>query len=1121
VNLDHFFHPYPTLKTNMVDCLRFWAGELPDQPAFYFLQDGEGAEICWTFAELDRKVRSVAATLQSLGLKGQRVLLLYPPGLDFVAGFYGCLYAGAVAIPAYPPRRNRNMVRIQAISDDAEAKAALSVHEVCDRVGPLLDEAPHLRDLTWLATDRISADRADEWVPPKIHGEMLAVLQYTSGSTGTPKGVMLAHRNLMHNVSLITYGFEPTRLACGASWLPTYHDMGLVGGVLYSVFFGRYCVLMSPFAFLQKPVRWLQAITRYRVTIGGGPNFAYDLCTQKVTEEEMEGLDLSTWDVAFNGAEPIRAATLDGFAEKFARVGFRREALYPCYGMAETTLIVTGGKKSEPPVVRSFMGKALDEHRIVPVPEDHKDARKLIGCGRIPPGQQVLIVDPVQYRQMPDDRVGEIWVDSPSVGLGYWNKPGATQETFQAKLRDSNSGTFLRTGDLGFVHGGELFVTGRLKDLIIVRGVNRYPQDIELTVERTGSHLQPGAVGAFAVDMHGRERLIIVSEVDRTRRKDWSEIIGVIRRAVTAEHELPPDGIVLVRFGSIPKTSSGKIQRHACRSNFLDGSLSVVAQWFAWEDEPAGAPPAAAESLPPSPPAAVLPDVDPQVAAIVLEQVRTVAKERAKTLHLDSNIVADLGLDSLERLQIANSLEMVFGGRFPEAVLAQIETCREVAVAIEKYIGKSAKSQVNVVRQEPGYSAAAEAVPEEVCDFRQWPEYRKLKETMDRLTASGLTNPYFSMHESVTRDTTVIGGRRLLNFCSYNYLGMSGDERVSQAAKDAIDRFGTSVSASRLVSGEKTVHRELESAIAQWCGVEDAIVYVGGHATNESTIGHLFTSGDLILHDALAHNSIIQGALLSSARRRAFPHNDWQALEAVLAEVRNEYRRVLVVVEGVYSMDGDYPEIPKFVEIKQRHRAFLMIDEAHSMGTMGNRGRGMAEHFGIDPSRVDLWMGTLSKSFGSCGGYIAGCREIVEYLKYTSPGFVYSVGLPPPNAAAALAALRLLEQEPQRVSQLQARSRLFLQLARQQGLNTGLSNNTPIVPVIIGNSLHALRLSRQLFERGINVQPILYPAVEEQASRLRFFISCCHSEEQIQQAVAATAEELRRINPAYFAPGTG
>ncbi len=1114
MNLDHFFHPYSTPTTNIVDCLRFWTDEHPDDPAFCFLEDGETEEVCWTYAQLDRKVRAVAAALQSMGLQGQRVLLLYPPGLDFVAGFYGCLYAGAVAVPAYPPRRNRNMLRIQAISDDAQAKAALSVHDVCDRAGVLLDEAPHLKDLTWLATDQISEDAADRWKAPKIHREMLAVLQYTSGSTGTPKGVMLAHRNLLHNVSLITHGFEPSRTGLGASWLPTYHDMGLVGGVLYSVFFGRHCVHLSPLAFLQKPVRWLRAITRYRVTISGGPNFAYDLCAQKVTDEEMHGLDLSSWDVAFNGAEPIRAATLDAFVARFAPVGFRREALYPCYGMAETTLIVTGGKKSEPPVVRSFKGKALDQHRIVPVDEGDEDARHLIGCGRVLPEGDVRIVDAVHYRQMPEDRVGEIWVDSPSVGLGYWNKPGATQETFQAKLCDSTSGTYLRTGDLGFLHQGELFVTGRLKDLIIVRGVNRYPQDIELTVEQASNHLQAGAVGAFSVDMHGRERLIIVSEVERTRRKDWSDVIGAIRRAVTAEHDLPPDGIVLVRFGSIPKTSSGKIQRHACRSDFLDGSLSVVAQWFVWDEEQAGAPQEAAKPAPPPAPAAGLPDVDPRVAAVVLEQVRAVAKERAKGLHLDSNIVADLGLDSLERLQIANSLEMTFGGRFPEAVLSQIETCREVAAAIEQYIGKDAKSYVSVLREHPSAApAAAGPISEECYDFRHFPEYRKLKQTMELLAAKGLTNPYFSVHESVTRDTTVIGGRRLVNFCSYNYLGMSGDPLVAQAAKEAVDRFGTSVSASRLVSGEKTIHRELESALAQWIGVEDAIVYVGGHATNESTIGHLFSSGDLILHDGLAHNSIVQGALLSGARRRPFPHNDWQELDSVLAEVRKDYRRVLVVIEGVYSMDGDYPELPKFIEVKQRHQSFLMIDEAHSMGTMGRCGRGLGEHFGVAPQDVDLWMGTLSKSFGSCGGFIAGCREVVEYLKYTSPGFVYSVGIPPSNTAAALAALLLLQQQPQRVSQLQARSRLFLDLARQQGLNTGLSHDTPVVPVIIGNSLHALQLSHRLFERGINVQPILYPAVEEKASRLRFFISCCHSEEQIQQAVTATAEELRQIAP--------
>ncbi|HIA63031.1 MAG TPA: aminotransferase class I/II-fold pyridoxal phosphate-dependent enzyme, partial [Planctomycetaceae bacterium] len=286
--------------------------------------------------------------------------------------------------------------------------------------------------------------------------------------------------------------------------------------------------------------------------------------------------------------------------------------------------------------------------------------------------------------------------------------------------------------------------------------------------------------------------------------------------------------------------------------------------------------------------------------------------------------------------------------------------------------------------------------------------------------------------------------------------------------------------------------------------------------TNESTIGHLLGSGDLIVHDSLAHNSIIQGAILSGARRRPFKHNDWQELDDILSEVRHEYRRVLVVLEGVYSMDGDFPELPKFIEVKKRHKVFLMVDEAHSIGTMGAHGRGISEHFDVDAREVDIWMGTLSKTFGSCGGYIAGTHALIEYLKYTSPGFVYSVGLPPSNAAAALAALRLLEDEPQRVAAVQHNSRFFLAEARKRGLNTGLGNNTPVVPVVIGNSLHALQLSHELFERGINVQPILYPAVEEAAARLRFFITSTHSEEQIIRTVDAVAEELKKIDPKYL-----
>ena len=1114
MNLDRFLSPYNPPRTSLIDCLRYWSEVRPDDLAYGFT-DGEEEEVQLTYRQLERRAQAVAAKLTELKMAGERALLLYPPGLDFLVAWYGCLMAGTVAVPAYPPRKNRNVNRIQAISDDAQAKVALTEHNVTERSEDLLNEAPHLKKLAWVATDRIPEEAGDRFRGPKIDPAGLAMLQYTSGSTGTPKGVMLTHANLMHNVQIICHAFEPRREGgSGLSWLPTYHDMGLVGGSLMAMLFGRPARLMSPMAFLQKPIRWLRGISKYRITISGGPNFAYELCADKITDDQLEGLDLSCWDTAFNGAEPVRADTLARFTERFGPCGFRPQAHYACYGMAETTLIVTGSYAHKPPVVRSFDAKSLDMRRVQPVADGTPGARELVGCGRVLPDEQLLIVDPDALVELSPDKIGEIWVQSPSVAQGYWNKSEATERTFRAKLADTGAGPFLRTGDLGFLHQGELYVTGRLKDLIIIRGVNRYPQDIEMTVEKASPRIQQNAVGAFAVDLDGRERLIIVAEVERTRREDWSDVIDAVRSEVTAEHEIPPDAIVLVRFASIPKTSSGKIQRHACRDAYRDGSLQVIAQWRGWQ-APGAAP---VEPVLPRPRLVAEPsgEVNTDVAHIVMEHIRAVAKERAKHLSIESNIVTDLGLDSLERLQIANSLEETFGGRFPEDVLVEMETVRQVTEAIVKHIGTEPRVQRQFDMIGTPLIEGGE-IPPEFYNFGQTPEYRKLKQSMRMLTATNVPNPYFTVHESVARDTTRVDHRELISWATYNYIAMSGDPEVNAATRAAVDKYGTSVSASRLVSGEKPLHGQLERGIADFLGVDDSIVFVGGHATNETTIGHLFGPGDLICHDALAHNSIYQGAILSGARRRPFPHNDWQALDAILAEIRHEYRRVLIVIEGVYSMDGDYPDVPKFIEVKQRHKAFLMIDEAHSIGTMGKTGRGIGEHFGVNPRDVDLWMGTFSKTFGSCGGYIAGSSEVVEYLKYTAPGFVYSVGMSPPNAAAALKALELLKSQPERVAKVQANSALFLELAKEKGLDTGLASGSPVVPIILGNSVHALLLSRALFERGINVQPILYPAVEEEKARLRFFITSAHTEEQIRRTVEAVAQELQKINPLHKA----
>ena len=402
--------------------------------------------------------------------------------------------------------------------------------------------------------------------------------------------------------------------------------------------------------------------------------------------------------------------------------------------------------------------------------------------------------------------------------------------------------------------------------------------------------------------------------------------------------------------------------------------------------------------------------------------------------------------------------------------------------------------------------------PSEHYQFDKMPDYLRLRQDLDRVEV--LSNPFFSVHEGTAKDTTSIQGRSLINYASYNYLGLSGDPRVNEAAQQAILQYGTSVSASRVVSGERPIHQQLEKALADFLGTEDCITYIGGHATNVTTIGHLFQEKDLIFYDALSHNSIREGCNLAGATAMEFPHNDWEALDRLLHQHRRHYEKVLIAIEGVYSTDGNLAPLPEFVKVKEAHKAFLLVDEAHSIGVLGDRGRGVGEHFGIDRSSVDMWMGTLSKSFASCGGYIAGCAELVEYLKYTAPGFVFSVGMAPANAAAALAALEAIKQEPERVEGVQKRSLNFLTLAKEKGLDTGLSHDSPVIPIIVGEPRKAVKLSHVLFQQGINVQPMVYPSVPYNAARLRFFLSCLHTEEQNQQTIQTLADELMILNAA-------
>ena len=1112
MNLQQLLEPFSPPKTNFVDRLRYWAQAQPDKIALRYLVDGEDEEEKLTFAELDQHARAIAAELVSEGMRGQRALLLFPPGLEFIRAFFGCHYAGAIPVPAYPPRRNRNMGRINVIAENADAAIALTVNEVIRRVDAMIDDSPSLTRIQWLPVENIPLEKSSDWVPPELHISDVGLLQYTSGSTGSPKGVVLTHGNLMHNCSMITEAFQLPNDTIGCSWLPTYHDMGLIGGILNPLFIGGEMVLMSPLSFLGKAYRWLRAISKYRCQASGAPNFAYAQCVEKITDEEIETLDLSCWNVAFNGAEPIRPETILSFSERFAKCGFRHQAHYPCYGMAENTLIVSGSDPHAKPIIRTFNDEEIGLNSVVPVEKDHESARELVGCGHVLFNQKVVVVNPDTCEIEAPGGIGEIWLNGPSLGRGYWNNDDETKKKFRAQIKGNDDETFLRTGDLGFLENNELFVTGRLKDLIIVRGVNRYPQDIEATVEAASDRLRTSCAAAFSIDRDGREKLIIVFEVERGRNQEWGDVLEEIRKGVTAEHELPPDSIMLVRAGSIMKTSSGKIQRQACREAFLDDKHLVVASWNSWDEPSTHSQIAIA---PQNTLAEGAEEVDDDIVEIVKHYIRQVAKERAKDLTLDTNIVVDLGLDSLERVDVVSSLEQQFGGKFPFEVLQEIETIREVAIAIKSHLGDQPHLLRHSVRFSPSQKKREryDEIDESCYVIEKMPEYIRLHQTKMTLKATGVRNPYFSVHEGKIADTTRIDGRELLSYASYNYLGLSGHPEVNKSAIEAINQFGTSVSASRLVSGEKTIHKEFEKELALFLDVEDVITFPGGHATNESVIGHMCGPGDLIIHDSLAHNSIIQGAALSGARRRPFAHNDWHALNKILEEIRPEYRRVMIAIEGLYSMDGDYPDLPKFVEVKQRHKALLFVDEAHSIGTLGKTGRGIAEHQDVDRDDVELWMGTLSKSFGSCGGFVGGSSNLIDYLRYTTPGYVFAAGIPPANVGAALGALKIWQREPERVEKLASNSDVFLKMASQFELNTGPAMGTAIVPVITGDSVVALKLSEALFKRDINAQPIMHPAVEEDRARIRFFLTAEHTHEQIRETVTAVAEELHAIDP--------
>ncbi|MEU2874882.1 condensation domain-containing protein [Streptomyces sp. NPDC007070] len=640
------------MTSTLVELLRGRAESSADATAFRFLSDDTSADSV-TYGELDRGARTVAAHLSELGAgHGDRVLLLYPPGLDYVRAFFGALYAGAVPVPAYPPRTQRNVHRLGAITADSRAGFALTTGSVLEVLAQDEgDRDAHMPRTS--STDGLDPAAAEAWSAPATTPQDLAFIQYTSGSTGSPKGVTLTQGNLLHNLGMISRAFGCRPDSSAVIWLPPYHDMGLIGGILTPLYEGFPVTLMAPMSFLRRPMHWLHTISREGAELSGAPNFAYELCARVATDEDRETLDLSSWRVAFNGAEPIRAATLDAFTEAFGACGFRRRSFLPCYGLAEATLLVTGAPRDGEPRVFEADADALAAHRAEPG-ADGRTVRRLVGSGTAAPDQDVLVVDPESRQAVSERRIGEIWVRGASVASGYWDNPAATEETFGARLAGPDAdGPYLRTGDLGFTDGGELFVTGRRKDLIIIRGRNVYPTDIEQAAERSHPAFRPGCTAAVAVEHEGEQAVVVVQEVEgrSLRTVDADEATARVRDAVMAACDLAVHDVVLVRPGAVPKTTSGKVQRSLCREQYLTGALQPIGTGR-------GAGPAPEPSGPAAAPAA-----DPVADALrrhVAERLAVPVGAVATDVPLTS-----LGIDSLAAVLLANRVQDELGVELP------------------------------------------------------------------------------------------------------------------------------------------------------------------------------------------------------------------------------------------------------------------------------------------------------------------------------------------------------------------------------------------------------------------------------------------------------------------------
>ncbi|MCP3922177.1 MAG: aminotransferase class I/II-fold pyridoxal phosphate-dependent enzyme [Desulfobacterales bacterium] len=1096
------YHLTSQKTSTLVDLLNKQSHLYKNKAAYHFTswsEDGTERDIQLSYAELESKAKAIAGRLIALKATGKRALLLYNPGLEYISALFGCFYAGVIAVPAYPPLTSRLFNRFKGVVTDSNIELFLTVKSMEDPIKSVFQEGDwgsYKSEQTWLTTDDNLEMWKEHYQPLEIEGQTVAMLQYTSGSTSDPKGVVLTHENLIHNMEILHKCFETTNESVLVSWLPFYHDMGLIGTIFGSLYCGGEIYLFSPMDFLQNPFRWLNLISKTKATISASPNFGYDLCVKRISESQKKDLDLSHWKIASNGAEPIRENTLLRFSRYFKESGFDPQAHFPCYGQAESTLAISCSRVGEEKPIIYLDRKEISKGKVKKVDKTNPNSQSFVSIGKIAPDTEINIADPFTLEQCSSNEIGEIWSKSRSVAKGYWDKSLETEETFQAYIKNTDDGPYLRTGDLGFVIDDHLYFAGRFKDLIIFRGQNIYPQDIEQTIEKMHASLRDGCNAVFSLET---EALIVVQEVKKgiVSVEELEHIGDIIHREVIKQHGFQISQIVFIKAGSISKTTSGKIQRHLCKKGFLSSQLNVTYLWKR-------------DKIDPNSNSVILSSLslEQKIQMVMVTILSHITKIPLKEFETDMD---DFEFDSITLVELISNLNRLFSIDIAIESMMECNTIELASIFLASYYPEEFSICDDILSGLRNEGLSAD-------------DSDKSIRSLGTIDLEALEKyPFFEKYSIIKRNCEVtkqelrrvkIEDKEYMDFASCNYLGFDYHPDIMKSISPMIDEWGVHPSWTRAVASPAP-YLKLEQEIAKLIGAPSTLLFPNIAMLNFGILPILAAPNGVIIADTSAHNTIQEACELAAYRGITFvrcKHADPNDLEKQLKRFQDKFP-IIIAVDGVYSMSVKYLDLPVYSELAKKYNAYLYVDDAHGFGLIGEspseerpfgyKGNGIVRHFDMDYVEDHIiYIAGLSKAYSSHAAFVTCLNDEMREKFQMASTYIFSGPVPVATLASGLSGLKVNESEGDALrSTIFRLSEKLVIGAKNLGFEVDNSHFFPIIYVVIGDMENTLEAIDMAQTEGLLLTPGVFPAVPLNRGGLRFTVTALNTDEEIDKVI--------------------